>query len=185
MIDAKRREVFTTGPARRRVRDELVVPGARSSATAPSAIATLFEARRRRRPARRRPAPPSAARLLAVLAERFGPADAVEPALPAAPDAVPAMTPSRSRSARSTLSDLDEIEEIERRAYPTPWSRSMFASELAKPTSICLGAFEGDRLVGYVIFSRYVDAWHVMNVAVEPDFQGRGMATRCSSGCSS
>ena len=52
----------------------------------------------------------------------------------------------------------------------------MFASELAKPTSICLGAFEGDLLVGYAINSRYVDAWHVMNVAVDPDHQGRGIA---------
>ena len=76
------------------------------------------------------------------------------------------------------LGDLGAIEVIEQRAYPTPWSRSMFASELAKPTSICLGAFEGDELVGYVINSRYVDAWHVMNVAVDPDYQGRGIATR-------
>jgi ribosomal-protein-alanine N-acetyltransferase len=74
--------------------------------------------------------------------------------------------------------DLDAIEVIEQRAYPTPWSRSMFASELAKPTSICLGAFEGDELVGYVINSRYVDAWHVMNVAVDPDHQRRGVASR-------
>jgi ribosomal-protein-alanine N-acetyltransferase len=54
----------------------------------------------------------------------------------------------------------------------------MFASELAKSTSICLGAFEGDRLIGYVINSRYVDAWHVMNVAVDPDHQRRGIATQ-------
>jgi ribosomal-protein-alanine N-acetyltransferase len=54
----------------------------------------------------------------------------------------------------------------------------MFASELAKATSICLGALEGTRLVGYVINSRYVDAWHVMNVAVDPDYQHRGIATR-------
>jgi [ribosomal protein S18]-alanine N-acetyltransferase len=74
------------------------------------------------------------------------------------------------------LADLTEVEEIERRAYPTPWSRSMFASELGKPTSICLGAFEGGQLVGYVVNSRYVDAWHVMNVAVDPDHQGRGIA---------
>jgi ribosomal-protein-alanine N-acetyltransferase len=78
---------------------------------------------------------------------------------------------------RLELGDLSAIEAIEQRAYPTPWSRSMFASELAKPTSICLGAFEGDRLVGYVINSRYVDAWHVMNVAVDPDRQRRGIAT--------
>ena len=75
------------------------------------------------------------------------------------------------------LADLDAIEMIEQRAYPTPWSRSMFASELAKPTSICLGAFEGSDLVGYVINSRYVDAWHVMNGAVHPDHQRRGVAT--------
>jgi hypothetical protein len=59
---------------------------------------------------------------------------------------------------RLSIGDLGEIEEIEQRAYKTPWSRSMFASELAKGTSICLGAFEGDRLVGYVVNSRYVDA---------------------------
>ena len=76
------------------------------------------------------------------------------------------------------LADLTEVEAIERRAYPTPWSRSMFSSELGKPTSICLGAFEGGQLVGYVVNSRYVDAWHVMNVAVDPDYQGRGIATR-------
>jgi ribosomal-protein-alanine N-acetyltransferase len=78
---------------------------------------------------------------------------------------------------RLDLVDLSAIEAIEVRAYPTPWSRAMFASELAKPTSICLGAFEGEELVGYVVNSRYVDAWHVMNVAVEPGHQGRGIAT--------
>jgi ribosomal-protein-alanine N-acetyltransferase len=75
------------------------------------------------------------------------------------------------------LGDLNAVERLEQRAYPTPWSRSMFASELAKPTSICLGAFEGDELAGYVITSRYVDAWHVMNVAVDPDLRRRGVAT--------
>src|SRR5207237_200448 len=76
------------------------------------------------------------------------------------------------------LTDLSAIEAIEQRAYRTPWSRSMFASELAKATSICLGAFEGEQLVGYIVNSRYVDAWHVMNVAVDPDFQRRGIASR-------
>jgi [ribosomal protein S18]-alanine N-acetyltransferase len=75
------------------------------------------------------------------------------------------------------LRDLGAIETIERRSYPTPWSRSMFASELAKPSSICLGAFDaGGALLGYLIISRYVDAWHVMNVAVEPAQRRRGIA---------
>jgi ribosomal-protein-alanine N-acetyltransferase len=79
------------------------------------------------------------------------------------------------------LGDLRAIEVIERRSYPTPWSRSMFAGELAKSSSICLGAFEAEgedgELCGYLIVSRYVDAWHVMNIAVDPDHRGRGIAT--------
>ena len=87
------------------------------------------------------------------------------------------MSNHRLEFRRLELRDLNAIEEIERASYPTPWSRSMFASELAKPSSICIGAFDGDRLVGYMIISRYVDAWHVMNVAVDPPHRGRGVAT--------
>jgi [ribosomal protein S18]-alanine N-acetyltransferase len=81
---------------------------------------------------------------------------------------------------RLQLRDLNAIEEIERVSYPTPWSRSMFAGEVGKPTSFCLGAFEPDtdQLVGYLIVSRYVDAWHVMNVAVAPEHRRRGIAKR-------
>ncbi len=32
-------------------------------------------------------------------------------------------------------------------------------------------------LVGYLVISRYVDAWHVMNVAVAGDHRRRGIAT--------
>ena len=78
---------------------------------------------------------------------------------------------------RLELRDLSAIEAIERSSYPTPWSRSMFAGELAKPSSICLGAFDGERLIGYLIVSRYVDAWHVMNVAVAVDRRRRGIAS--------
>jgi ribosomal-protein-alanine N-acetyltransferase len=80
---------------------------------------------------------------------------------------------------RLELTDLNSIEEIERASYPTPWSRSMFAGELAKPSSISLGAFDQvtGRLLGYLIISRYVDAWHVMNVAVAPEARRQGIAT--------
>jgi ribosomal-protein-alanine N-acetyltransferase len=81
---------------------------------------------------------------------------------------------------RLKLRDLGAIERIERASYPTPWSRSMFAGELAKPSSICLGAVDGETgtLAGYLIISRYVDAWHVMNLAVADEYRRRGIATR-------
>jgi len=79
---------------------------------------------------------------------------------------------------RLELRDIGAIERIERESYPTPWSRSMFASELAKPSSVSLGAFDArtQDLLGYLVISRYVDAWHVMNVAVAPAHRRRGIA---------
>jgi ribosomal-protein-alanine N-acetyltransferase len=74
-------------------------------------------------------------------------------------------------------SHLAAVEEIERESYPTPWSRSMFDAELRKPSSLALGAFTEDgALVGYAFVSRYVDAWHVMNVAVAHAYRRRGIA---------
>jgi ribosomal-protein-alanine N-acetyltransferase len=78
---------------------------------------------------------------------------------------------------RLEAADLDEVETIERESYPTPWSRSMFDAELRKASSLALGAFtDGGVLVGYAFVSRYVDAWHVMNVAVAHAFRRRGIA---------
>jgi [ribosomal protein S18]-alanine N-acetyltransferase len=77
------------------------------------------------------------------------------------------------------LRDLSAIEDIERDSYATPWSRSMFAGELSKASSVCLGAFDEEtgELIGYLIVSRYVDAWHVMNIAVDSNLRRAGVAT--------
>jgi [ribosomal protein S18]-alanine N-acetyltransferase len=76
------------------------------------------------------------------------------------------------------LGDLDAIEMIEKTSYPTPWSRSMFASEVAKPSSLSIAAVTPDNeLIGYLVLSRYVDAWHVMNVAVAVSHRRQGVAS--------
>ena len=74
--------------------------------------------------------------------------------------------------------DLELVEVIERESYPTPWSRSMFDAELRKPSALAVGAFTSEgELVGYAFVSRYVDAWHVMNVAVAGAYRRRGIAS--------
>jgi ribosomal-protein-alanine N-acetyltransferase len=79
---------------------------------------------------------------------------------------------------RLELDDLVAIEAIERASYPTPWSRSMFVSELAKPSSLSIAAVVDDgTLAGYLVLSRYVDAWHVMNVAVAEPYRRAGIAS--------
>jgi ribosomal-protein-alanine N-acetyltransferase len=76
-----------------------------------------------------------------------------------------------------TYSDLPQVISIERRVFPTPWSLAMFVLELSKPSEVCLAAVEGGRIAGYLICSRYADAWHLMNIAVEPAQRRRGLAS--------
>ena len=78
---------------------------------------------------------------------------------------------------RLTYSDLPHVIAIERRAFPTPWSLSMFVLELSKPSGICLAATQNGRLVGYLVCSRYDTVWHVMNVAIDPARRREGIAS--------
>ncbi len=76
-----------------------------------------------------------------------------------------------------TYADLPQVIAIERRAFPTPWSLAMFVLELSKPSGICLAGLIDDRIVGYLVCSRYDTVWHLMNVAVDDRLTRRGLAT--------
>jgi [ribosomal protein S18]-alanine N-acetyltransferase len=76
-----------------------------------------------------------------------------------------------------TYSDLPQVIAVERRSFPSPWSLSMFVLELSKPSGICLGAIEAGEIVGYVICARYDEAYHVMDIAVDPDHRRNGVAS--------
>ena len=78
---------------------------------------------------------------------------------------------------RLTYADLPQVIAIERRAFPAPWSLAMFVLELSKPAGICLAATDGKAIVGYLICSRYDTVWHVMNVAVDPQLQRKGIGS--------
>jgi ribosomal-protein-alanine N-acetyltransferase len=79
---------------------------------------------------------------------------------------------------RLAYSDLPAVISIERRSFPAPWSLAMFVLELSKPSGICLAAGEGGELLGYLVCSRYDRVWHLMNVAVAPEWRRRGVASR-------
>jgi [ribosomal protein S18]-alanine N-acetyltransferase len=78
---------------------------------------------------------------------------------------------------RLTYADLPQVIAVERRAFPTPWSLAMFVLELSKPSGICLAATIHDRVVGYLVCSRYDTVWHVMNVAVDDRLRRQGIAS--------
>jgi ribosomal-protein-alanine N-acetyltransferase len=85
---------------------------------------------------------------------------------------------SEIRVRQLAYSDLPAVLAIERRSFQTPWSLAMFVLELSKPSGIRLAATHEDRLIGYLVCSRYADVWHLMNVAVAPEHRRRGIARR-------
>lgn len=106
---------------------------------------------------------------------------AVLPTYGRAPDATPPRIDVRVDELCDA--DLDQLVALERRCFPTPWSRELYAAELRRPPAdaVRLAARDaggGGRLVGAALAARIGDAWHVMNVLVDPTARGRGIARR-------
>lgn len=74
---------------------------------------------------------------------------------------------------------LDAVLAIEQAAYPAPWSRSLFESELSKlSTRAYYVASVGGTVRGYGGVLMAGDQAHVATVAVDPAWQRRGLAKR-------
>ena len=75
---------------------------------------------------------------------------------------------------------LDAVMAIEVRAYPFPWSRGNFVDSIAAGyLTRCLVSPEGE-LLGYLVAMAGFREWHLLNVTVSPEHQGRGYATRAT-----
>lgn len=73
--------------------------------------------------------------------------------------------------------DLDHVVDIERRCNSHPWTRGHF-EEALRNGYLCLAAREGKRVVGFAITRILVDDAELLLIAVAPDHQRRGCATR-------
>jgi len=72
--------------------------------------------------------------------------------------------------------------DIEAASFPTPWHRASFEGELLEKTSRGLGLKQRQegktvRLIAYVFFRLVEDQMHVLNLAVDPAYRRRGVAT--------
>jgi ribosomal-protein-alanine N-acetyltransferase len=77
---------------------------------------------------------------------------------------------------------LDAVLAIEVRAYPFPWSRANFVDSIAAGhLTHCLVAPDGE-LLAYQVAMAGFEEWHLLNVTVSPDHQGRGLATQLLHG---
>ncbi len=86
-----------------------------------------------------------------------------------------ALTSARPKVRRAGAGDLAQILSIEGRSNPVPWSRQFIANELQRAEGVMLVATEGREVIGYIACAGQGDAWHVLNVAVDPGCRARGV----------
>jgi len=71
------------------------------------------------------------------------------------------------------LPSLARVMEVEQRAYAHPWSRANFSDVLQSGyhARLLLG---GDTLLGYFVVMPGVQEAHLLNITVDPSYQGQG-----------
>ena len=78
--------------------------------------------------------------------------------------------------------DIDEIEAIENRAFPFPWSRNVLLGEINGESFSYVyvarlqeRSGEAGKIIGYHFFWLVADEVHILNIAVDPAYQGYGI----------
>ncbi len=86
---------------------------------------------------------------------------------------------SRLEIARMRRRHLRGVMAIERQAYTRPWSPNLFVAEMTEPNNRCYLVARMDREVAaYGGMICYGEEAHITNIAVDPERQRSGLATR-------
>lgn len=84
----------------------------------------------------------------------------------------------------ATLADVDAIYRLEKEAFPSPWRREFFESELRSSGRLNLVARSGKNIVGYVFAMWFYDEMHINKIAVGEGERRRGIALALMKECS-
>ncbi|MCX5808756.1 MAG: ribosomal protein S18-alanine N-acetyltransferase [Proteobacteria bacterium] len=74
--------------------------------------------------------------------------------------------------------DLIDILEIENRSFISPWMRRTFEETIESPISTNSVIEINSEILGYIMLYSVEDEAHIMNLAVHPDYRGRGYASK-------
>ena len=77
---------------------------------------------------------------------------------------------------KMTPSHLAGVCQIEELSFKTPWSKQSILSEMDNPIGSYLVALDGDRIAAYGGFWTIVPEGNINNIAVHPDYRGRGLS---------
>ncbi|MEZ0536594.1 ribosomal protein S18-alanine N-acetyltransferase [Caldicellulosiruptoraceae bacterium PP1] len=74
-----------------------------------------------------------------------------------------------------THNDIDEVYEIEVLSFSEPWSKTLFEDELENELAHYFVYEESGKVIGYVGMYHILNEGHITNIAVNPDFRGKGI----------
>jgi [ribosomal protein S18]-alanine N-acetyltransferase len=78
---------------------------------------------------------------------------------------------------RMQTADIDEVLVIEQASFAAPWTKELFANEIANRNSRILVYRSATMIVGYLCFWAVLDEAHLMNIAVRPELRGSGVGS--------
>lgn len=71
-----------------------------------------------------------------------------------------------------------DILEIERNSFPSPWSLNSFSTEIDLSISHFWATLIDAVIEGYICFWIFANETHLMNLAVHPEWRGKGLGER-------
>lgn len=79
-----------------------------------------------------------------------------------------------------SVADLGEVLAIENAAHLNPWTEKGFVDclDAAAKGYACQVVLNETQLVGYAVLSAAADESHLLNIAIDPQFQGLGLGRR-------
>lgn len=85
-------------------------------------------------------------------------------------------TPLEFNVRTMTDADLDQVLAIETVSFPSPWTREHFVAELESDHSFPYVAISDGKVVGYVCLMSLFEEAEILDIAVDPEQRGRGVA---------
>ena len=79
---------------------------------------------------------------------------------------------------RLEIEDLSALAELEACCFNPPWSDSQLHSYIVGKRCLSVGLWQGGRLDCFALLSTVLDEAELLQIAVRPDFRGRGLAKR-------
>ena len=78
---------------------------------------------------------------------------------------------------KMVMSDLDEVYTIEENCFLSPWVKQSFVESIELLESYVLYYLSSGEIVGFFIGYGATDEYSIYNIAIKPNYQGRGFGT--------